>query len=508
MDAMAAPLRPWSRAVLAGLLGCALFFAVGWVTAELFAPRSAPHLVLGAAVVDAAPPLLVDTAIDLFGAADKVVLAVVLAVVSAGVAVLIARVATGHPFLGELLVAGLGVLCLLLALTRPEGAPVWVLPSVLATVAAVFGLHRITRAPAPGAQPSRRVFVRSLAGMGIATVLATAGGIAVAGVRRSSQSLRAHVHLPAPARPAPPIPAGAQVDLPQMPPLTTPNQDFYRVDTALIPPRVDPEQWRLRIHGLTEQDMELTYADLLAEDLVQVHLTLTCVSNPVGGDLAGNATWLGVPLRRLLQRAGPQQEADMVLSRSVDGFTAGTPLPALTDDRGALLAVGMNGQVLPVDHGFPVRMVVPGLYGYVSATKWVTDLEVTRFDRATAYWTERGWAPRAPIKTAARIDVPRSGDTFDGGTVMVGGTAWAQHRGVRRVQVRVDDGPWREATLATEVNIDTWRQWFIQLEGLTPGEHRITCRAWDPSGSQTATVAPPVPNGSSGYHSVTVTARE
>src|SRR5699024_3125541 len=227
----------------------------------------------------------------------------------------------------------------------------------------------------------------------------------------------------------------------------------------------------------------------------------------VGGDLVGNAIWLGLPIRVLLQRAGVQPDADMVLSRSTDGFTASTPLQALTDDRNALLAVGMNGEPLPPAHGFPVRMVVPGLYGYVSATKWVTDLQVTRFADARAYWTTRGWDARAPIKTAARIDVPQTGTQLQTGALQIGGTAWAQHRGVERVQVRLDDGPWQDAALAPVPGVDTWRQWSITLDSVPAGQHDVWCRAWDPSGPQTAEMAPPAPNGASGYDVITVTAQ-
>jgi DMSO/TMAO reductase YedYZ molybdopterin-dependent catalytic subunit len=288
-------------------------------------------------------------------------------------------------------------------------------------------------------------------------------------------------------------------------PFVTSVRDFYRIDTALSVPRLDASRWRLRLHGLVDRELELSLPDLLGMPLVQRTITLTCVSNEVGGTLAGNAQWLGVPIRTLLERARVQPGADMVLSSSSDGFTASTPLAALTDGRNALLAVGMNGAPLPYEHGFPARMVVPGLYGYVSATKWLVDLEVTRFDRRQAYWTERGWAPQAPIRTFSRIDVPRPFARVAAGSVAVGGVAWAQHRGISSVQVRVDGGDWEDARLGGVPGSDTWRQWAWTWEAV-PGLHRLEVRATDALGAtQPETRRPPKPDGATGWHSVTVT---
>jgi DMSO/TMAO reductase YedYZ molybdopterin-dependent catalytic subunit len=276
------------------------------------------------------------------------------------------------------------------------------------------------------------------------------------------------------------------------------------VDTALVVPQVDPATWRLRVHGMVEREVTLTWTELLDKPLQEAMVTLTCVSNEVGGDLAGNAVWTGWPVRELLALAGPRPGADMVLSRSVDGFTAGTPLSTLTDGRNALVAVGMDGEPLPIEHGFPARLVVPGLYGYVSATKWVTDLKVTTFARDEGYWTPRGWSARGPIKTASRIDVPRSGSVVRAGTVAVAGVAWAQHRGISSVEVRADDGPWRQARLAAQPTVDAWREWVLRWEA-TRGHHTLTVRATDGAGDlQAKAFAPPVPNGSSGWHTVSV----
>ena len=296
------------------------------------------------------------------------------------------------------------------------------------------------------------------------------------------------------------IPAGAELDVDGITPIVTPNAEFYRIDTALAVPAVDPAGWSLRIHGMVEQEVALTWDELLALPLEESVTTLACVSNEVGGGLIGNAVWLGYPIRELLARAAPSADADMVLSRSIDGFTASTPLAVLEDERDAILAVGMNGEPLPPEHGFPVRMVVPGLYGYVSATKWVVDLEVTRFDAASAYWTGRGWSARGPVKLSSRIDVPRSGQPLTAGPVTVAGVAWHQHVGIEAVDVQVDDGPWRPAELATAISIDTWVQWRYEWDA-SPGSHTLRVRATGADGEvQTSKRQGVVPDGATGLH--------
>jgi DMSO/TMAO reductase YedYZ molybdopterin-dependent catalytic subunit len=278
------------------------------------------------------------------------------------------------------------------------------------------------------------------------------------------------------------------------------------VDAALSVPDVPIDGYRLRIHGMVDKEVELSFADLLDRQLVERRITLTCVSNEVGGPYVGNASWLGIPVRDLLQEAGVRDGADAVKSTSADNFTIGTPLQALTDPhRDALIAVGMNGEPLPLKHGFPVRMVVPGLYGYVSATKWLTELKVTRFSADEGYWTPRGWSARGPIKTASRIDVPRSGASVSAGTVAIAGVAWAQHRGIAKVEVQVDSGPWQEATLAAEPTVDAWRQWVLPWAATT-GRHQVRVRATDAQGqTQPQQEAPPAPDGATGWHTVPVT---
>ena len=253
---------------------------------------------------------------------------------------------------------------------------------------------------------------------------------------------------------------------------------------------------------MVDREITLTYDDLLARQMTEAWVTLCCVSNPVGGDLIGNAWWSGVRIADVLAEAGVSPDADAVRQTSQDGWNCGTPIEALTDDRNALLAVAMNGRPLPVDHGFPVRMVVPGLYGFVSATKWVVDLEVTRFDRFTAYWTERGWSARGPVKTQSRIEVPRNGSEVPAGVVRVGGHAWAQHTGIDKVEVRVDGDAWQPAELGGVPGNDTWVQWAASLD-VPPGSHTLAVRATDRSGyTQTAARADGVPDGATGWHTI------
>ena len=325
--------------------------------------------------------------------------------------------------------------------------------------------------------------------------------------RRNVSLARAALRFPRPAVPAPPLPAGSDLKIPGLSSFITPNDSFYRVDTALLLPQVDPSTWQLRIHGMVQREVTITFAELLKRPLIEDYVTLTCVSDPVGGPYVGNAKWLGASLAALIRQARPLAGASQLLCTSVDGFTSGTPLQVVLDGRDALLAVAMNGTALPVEHGFPARMVIPGLYGYVSATKWVTDIEVTTFAAASAYWVQRGWSQQAPIKTESRIDVPAVGATLRPGLTPVAGVAWAQHKGVAAVEVRVDRGPWHEARLAAVPDIDTWRQWVWEWPA-TPGNHLLEARATDKTGyTQTAVQAQPVPNGASGYPSATVTVR-
>jgi DMSO/TMAO reductase YedYZ molybdopterin-dependent catalytic subunit len=347
----------------------------------------------------------------------------------------------------------------------------------------------------------RRFFLTGAAAL---VAAAAAGGIGNLFARRfRADESRAAVALPAPASPAAPA-QGAEVAVRGLGPFFTPNDRFYRVDTALLVPAVMAEDWRVRVHGMVDREIELDYGGLLARPLIERDITLTCVSNPVGGHYAGNARWIGAPLKPLLEEAGVHPGADQIVSRSVDGFTVGTPTAVAMDGRDAMLAVAMNGEPLPIEHGFPVRMIVPGLYGYVSATKWIVDIELSTFDAFDPYWIQRGWAERAPVKTMSRIDTPSPFLDLRPGEVPIAGVAWAQHVGIQRVEVAVDDGPWHPAELAAEDTIDTWRQWVYRWNA-TSGEHRISVRATDRSGqTQTAERAEPFPDGATGHHSIVV----
>ncbi|WP_433876549.1 molybdopterin-dependent oxidoreductase [Sinomonas atrocyanea] len=520
-------------AALSGVLAALAGVLAGEFAAGLVSPSLSPLSAVGAAVVDFAPGAAKDWAIQTFGTGDKafLVASITLAVVVLGAVSGILELR--RPGLGVGLAALVGAAGALAVVTRSLASPGAVACALVAGIVAMslvrWLVGRLRRDAAPAGQPlgsrahvagpppaaaapperprrlARRGFLRALAGTAAAVALGGALTAVVRGASLAAAAARDALRLPAPASPAEPVPPAADLSVPGAAPLVTPNRDFYRIDTALVVPSVDPGGWRLDVTGRVAEPVTLTWAELLAQPLVERHVTLACVSNPVGGDLVGNALWLGWPVRELLARARPLPGADMVLSRSVDGFTAGTPLEVLTDPgRDALLAVGMNGEPLPPEHGFPVRLVVPGLYGYVSATKWVTQLKVTSFAADTAYWSTRGWSERGPIKTASRIDVPRGGARVPAGEVTVAGVAWAQHRGITAVEVQADDGAWQPAQLGTGISRDTWYQWMARI-ALPSGSHRLAVRATDGNGEvQTASVAPPAPDGATGYHTITI----
>ena len=520
----------------AGVASVVLGAGIGELIAATVAPSASPFAVIGGTLIDLAPPWAKDAAITLFGTADKLALLIGIAVVLLVLAALVGVLELRRPWYGVVVFAALGAGAALLAMLRPEPVALAWLPSLAAGFIAATALALLTQlarartvsppagddaGASPDAEPSvpdgparssrmpvattRRRFLAWTGAAAAAGVLAAIAGTALQAGARTVTAVRQALRLPAPAVAAPAVPAGAQLDLTGMTPVVTPNASFYRIDTALVVPQVDPSDWSLRIHGLVENEVEIGWDELLALPLEESWTTLACVSNPVGGDLIGNAKWLGYPIRRLLERARPTSDADMVLSRSIDGFTASTPLEVLQEEgRNAILAVGMNDEPLPAEHGFPVRMVVPGLYGYVSATKWVTELEVTRFDKATAYWTTRGWSAKGPIKLQSRIDLPRSGQGLSAGDTTIAGVAWQQHVGIAKVEVQVDGGPWREATLASAISDDTWVQWSIPWTA-ERGAHEIRCRATNTAGElQTEADAWPAPDGATGWQQLNV----
>lgn len=497
------------RSAAAGLSAAVIGVGVAELVAAIVEPAASPFAVIGGGLIDLAPAWAKDTAIAQFGTGDKIALitgiALVLAVVAAGAGMLELR----RSGLGAVVLGGLGALALVVAMTRPGAGPFAWAPGLVAGVVAVIAVRTLIRRlrPIAGLGPDgedRRRFLVWTAGVAAVGIVTLIAGNVARGATRSIEAVREALRLPSAARPLGSVPAGAELDIPGLAPLVTPNAEFYRIDTALIVPRIDPADWSLRIHGMVDREVVISWGELLSLPMQEADVTLACVSNEVGGSLIGNARWLGHPVRELLARAGISSDADMVLSTSSDGFTASTPLEALTDDRDALLAIGMNGEPLPIEHGFPVRMVVPGLYGYVSATKWVTQLEVTRFDRATAYWTTRGWSERGPIKLQSRIDVPRGGSVESGETV-IAGMAWQQHVGVAGVEVRIDDGEWQRAELAEAISADTWVQWRLPWTAES-GRHAIECRAISDDGeTQTDQPAAPAPDGAQGWHRVDVT---
>ena len=527
------------RGAVAGLLAAGTALGVGQFVAGLTGASGSPVVAVGELQIDFTPPWLKNFAITEFGPDDKLVLVSGILVVLGIFAAVIGAAATRRMAYGMAGLAVFAVVGLTAAATRPTATFASLLPTLAAVAAAAVVLrvliplasppaspHRTTARPAvmfdpvtgPPAtgeeageperaapyEPPRRSF--------LAVGAATAGIAAGAGLagrllteRSSVASAQRSVRIPKPAVATQTLPPGVNLDIPGLASFVTPNAGFYRVDTALVLPQVDPSSWQLRIHGMVSREITLTFEELLKRPLIEDYVTLCCVSNPVGGPYIGNALWLGASLAAVLREAGIKSGADQLMCTSVDGFTSGTPVQTVMDGRDALLAVAMNGQPLPVAHGFPARMVVPGLYGYVSATKWVTDINVTTFAGNFAYWAQRGWSQQAPIKTECRIDVPNGLNNVGGGTTAVAGVAWAQHKGIEAVQVRVDSGPWNEARLAAVPGIDTWRQWVWDWDA-TPGPHVLEARATDKTGyTQTSAQAQPEPNGASGYPTVSVT---
>jgi len=498
--------------------------AAGLAAAELVAGidrrLSSPILDVGDRVVDSVPSGVKQLAIAWFGTNDKKALLIGIGVILTVYAVAVGILWLRHDRrLGVAGVAAFGILGSAAALSSRVQVPWWsVAPSVVGVLVAggVLVLFASATQPRPVGSsveaggggggramelPSaRRRFL-------VAAAVVTAGaGLMAAGGRRlaarfSAADSRRAVVLPAPATNLRPVPADASAA--GASPFFTPNRSFYRIDTALTVPQVPAETWSLVVGGMVDRSLEISYDELLARPLIESDITLTCVSNEVGGDLVGNARWLGARLDDLLAEAGISPGADQVVGRSVDGYTCGFPVSAL-DGRDAMVAVAMNGEPLPLAHGFPARLVVPGLYGYVSATKWLTEIELTRFDRFDQYWVPRGWDTQAPIKTQSRIDTPRGLARVAAGVVPVAGVAWAQTRGIRAVELQVDDGPWLPTRLASEVNVSTWRQWWLAWEA-TPGRHTLTVRATDGTGAiQTAERSEPMPNGATGQHQIVV----
>ncbi|WP_231114783.1 molybdopterin-dependent oxidoreductase [Lentzea aerocolonigenes] len=494
-----------TRTVLIGLVSVAAALAAGHLVAALVNPLASPFLAVGNTAIDLTPHPVKDFAVRTFGENDKVVLLAGMAVVVAGLGVVAGLVSRRGPWPGTLIALLLGLLGVGAVLARPTTTPLAVLAPVTSLVVGVVAFRRLHSRAAPQDMAERRRFLLSTAAVAAGAGLAvTAGQLLTA--RVDVESSRRGIRL-RPQENAPEIPFGADFSREGTPAFLTPNQDFYRVDTALTVPRLRAEDWRLRVHGMVDNEMVLTYDDLLRRPLVERTITLVCVSNEVGGPYISTSNFIGVSLPDLLREAGVRPGADQLATRSADGWTCGTPVATImAPGSNAMLAVGMNGEPLPVEHGFPVRMVVPGLYGFVSATKWLVDAELTTFGAFDPYWAQRGWGKKAPVKTMSRVDRPKPFEKVRAGRFVAAGVAWAQHTGIDRVEVRVDGGPWQQATISTEVNVDTWRMWRVELD-LAPGGRTIECRATDRTGHvQTNDRANPIPDGATGWHSIAFTA--
>ncbi|MES2172234.1 MAG: molybdopterin-dependent oxidoreductase [Actinomycetota bacterium] len=514
----------WYAAVV-GVVAAAVVLGVAEVCALITGNAGSPLFAVGSLVIDLAPPGAKDFMIALFGTGDKAALLTLL-----GILILVGSALAGwlerrRAPVGVVIFGVASLVAVIAVVTRSGATGIDGVPTVIGAVVGIVVLRsgirrlavwrvaadrretgRVPQRAVPGIE--RRGFLRFTMIAGSIALIAGSGARLINAGSTAVAQVRKKIALPAAATPAPAIPAGAELQVQGITPLVTPNAVFYRIDTALQVPAVDPDTWKLKVTGMVENEVEIDFKQLLAKPLESHYATLTCVSNDVGGDLIGNALWLGWPIRDLLAMAKPTAGADMVLSTSIDGYTAGTPLTVLQDEKtDALLAVGMNGEPLPVEHGFPVRMVVPGLYGYVSATKWVVNLEVTQFAKAQGYWTPRGWDAHGPAKLESRIDTPPDSSTVVADTsVPIAGVAWCQHVGVSKVEVQIDRGPWQVATLAESISPDTWVQWVYRWTP-TKGSHTITVRATDANGNrQSQTYVPPAPNGAEGWHQISVQA--
>ncbi|SOD71284.1 DMSO/TMAO reductase YedYZ molybdopterin-dependent catalytic subunit [Jatrophihabitans sp. GAS493] len=519
----------WSIAALFGLLSAGVAVGVGELVAAFVRPAASPIIVVGNRIILLTPEPVKRWAIREFGTNDKSTL---LTGIYFGIALLamgLGLLALRRRVYGVVGFGVFGVLGVYAALTTNAHHAADAIPAVFAAAAGMVTIWYLfsTLNPAPvaaeaGLIADRRLFLRGTLAAAAVTLFGSLGGRALQRSRYNAAAARAAITLPSPASeagtPAAPVAASdlgvtanaATYDLGKSGvPFLIPSKDFYRIDTALTVPQIDPAKWRLRIHGMVEREITLSYDQLLARPLIERWITLTCVSNEVGGNLIGNTKFRGARLADLLREAGVHPEADQLVASSSDGMTIGSPTTVVMDGRDAMLAVGMNGEPLPTEHGFPVRMVVPGLYGYVSACKWIVDLEATTFASSQAYWVQGGWAPQGPILLASRIDTPSPNQVVSvGDTVAVAGVAWDQHVGVSAVEVQVDDGAWQQARLAGVPSVDTWRQWVYPWTVAGSGPHTLRVRATDATGKvQTSDRAEPYPSGATGLHAVTVRAR-
>ncbi len=502
-----------TAAVIAGITAGAAGLGGAELLAGLIPGAASPIIAVGDFVISLQPPGAKQFVVELFGEADKLILNLFIAVVAVALAGGIGLLARHRPGPARLAIAVGGVAALAVGLRAPlsEAVPTFVVAAAAAGIAIIVlpALLRLARPRGDrvAEMPDwgrRRFLGTSIAVVGVAAASGVAGRALLDQGRLDAKPQVGSI--PDPSASAAPLPAGASLDVPELSPIITPNRDFYRIDTALLVPRPDLETWRLRVSGMVDRPFELTYDELVALPLFEQHVTIACVSNEVGGGLVGNALWTGVRLKDILERAGVQSGATQIVGRAVDDFTVGFPTAwALADDREAMVAVAMNGEPLPASHGFPARLIVPGLYGYVSATKWLAEIELTTLEAFDAYWVPLGWAKEAPILTQSRIDVPRGGSRTPGGAVAVAGVAWAPDRGVSGVEVQVDEDGWQPAEISAPISDTTWVQWVHRWDA-TPGDHLLRVRAIDGNGDvQTDAKSRPAPDGARGHHTIQVT---
>jgi len=503
--------RPIRFAGPAGAIAAAVALGLGELSGGLFDSVPSPMAAVGGHVIDWSPPFLRDFAIAVFGQGDK--LALVLGTATIGVIIGWATgvLAARRPVVGPIVFGLFAALGITAGIGEPMTAG-WavIVSTVVASAAGVVVLDALLRPAREIEQPTdalpadaaRRRFLRLAFVGGTAAVVTGAVG-------RTLSSRIPAVPVVAFDQPTldtvPALTEGTELAVPGISPIITPNDDFYLIDTALTVPRIDAAAWSVRVHGLVDREVVLTYQDLLDMEHLEEYITIACVSNEVGGDLVGNALWTGVRLTDVLDRAGLQPGATQLIGRSVDGFTVGFPPEVLDDGRDAMIAIAMNGEPLPREHGYPARLIVPGLYGYVSATKWLTEIELTGWDDFDAYWVPRGWAKEAPIKTQCRVDVPRAGVPVAPGSVVFAGVAWAPLKGIERVEVRGgEDGDWHEAELSQPLSSTAWVQWRATID-LEPGRYLVQARATDGTGAiQTSQPQQPRPDGATGYPTTSV----
>ena len=501
-------------AAVAGLAAGAAALGVAELLAGMLPFAASPIIAIGDLIISLQPPGAKQFVVDLFGEADKLLLNLLIVAVALAAAAGLGRLARSRPTLARIGFAGFGLLAPGAGLRDPLAEPITTLIVAVAAVGvALLSLGWLLRLAAAVAGPRRaempawgrrRFLVTSGSVIGVAAASGVLGRVLLDRGRLNAATQVGPV--PAPVATAPPPPGGSSLDVAGLSPIVTPNEDFYRIDTALIVPRPNVDDWRLSVTGMVDRPFELTYDELVAMPLHEQYVTIACVSNEVGGDLVGNALWRGVRLKELLEQAGVQPAATQIVGRAVDGFTVGFPTVwALADERESLVAVAMNGEPLPADHGFPARLIVPGLYGYVSATKWLAEIELTTLEAFDAYWIPLGWAKEAPILTQSRIDTPRDRSRIEPGAVAVAGVAWAPDRGISAVEVQVDESGWEPAELSAPISDATWVQ-FVHRWDATSGDHLLRVRATDGDGVvQTDERSEPAPDGARGHHTIRVT---